>query len=262
MNPSRSPRFLRRARAAGRVARRPSLAAAKTAPVAPPAAVAPPAPSAPGTSPIAPVLAAKAWLLIDMTSGQRLAGENDTARVDPASLTKLMVDYLTLAAIRDKKLTLTQAVPVPVDLYQRVNRRTESVMFIPPGKTATVDDLLHGLIIQSGQRRRAGAGRSGRRQRGELRRDDESRGEADGDERDQLPQSERHERSAALHDGGRPRDPRHAPDQRTSPSSTRSIRRRSSPTTASSRATATCCCGRTTPSTASRPATPTPPATA
>ena len=125
---------------------------AKSAPAPAPAPAAAPAPTsgATGTSPIAPVLAAKAWLLIDMTSGQRLTGENDTARVDPASLTKLMVDYLTLAAVRDKKLTLTQAVPVPVDLYQRVNRKTESVMFIPPGKTATVDDLLHGLIIQSG----------------------------------------------------------------------------------------------------------------
>lgn len=128
-----------------------AFAAPKNAPVAPPVAVQPAAPpAAPGTSPIAPVLAAKAWLLIDMTSSQRLAGENETARVDPASLTKLMVDYLTLAAIRDKKLTLTQAIPVPVDLYTRVNRKTESVMFIPPGKTATVDDLLHGLIIQSG----------------------------------------------------------------------------------------------------------------
>jgi D-alanyl-D-alanine carboxypeptidase (penicillin-binding protein 5/6) len=117
-----------------------------------PAAVAP-APAAnttPSTAPIPPVLAAKAWLLIDMTSNQKLAGENDTTRVDPASLTKLMVDYLTLQAIHDKKLTLTQAIPVPVDLYKRVDRRTESVMFIPPGKTATVDDLLHGLIIQSG----------------------------------------------------------------------------------------------------------------
>lgn len=109
-----------------------------------------PAPAPAAAAPIPPVLAAKAWLLIDMTSNQKLAGENENARVDPASLTKLMVDYLTLAAIRDKKLTLTQAVPVPVDLYKRVNQRTESVMFIPPGKTATVDDLLHGLIIQSG----------------------------------------------------------------------------------------------------------------
>jgi D-alanyl-D-alanine carboxypeptidase (penicillin-binding protein 5/6) len=123
-----------------------ALLTAATPPVVPP----PPAPASPTTTPIAPVLAAKAWLLIDMTSNQRLAGESESARVDPASLTKLMVDYLTLAALRDKKLTLTQAVPVPVDLYKRVDRRTESVMFIPPGKTATVDDLLHGLIIQSG----------------------------------------------------------------------------------------------------------------
>ena len=96
------------------------------------------------------MVAAKAWLLVDLTSNQRLAGSDDNTRVDPASLTKLMVDYLTLAAIRDKKLALTQAVPVPVDIYKRVNQRGESVMFIPPGKTATVDDLLHGLIIQSG----------------------------------------------------------------------------------------------------------------
>ncbi len=102
------------------------------------------------TAPIAPAIEAKAWLLIDLTSNQRLASANENARVDPASLTKLMVDYLVLAAIRDKKLTLAQAVPVPADLYKRVNQKTESVMFIPPGKTATVDDLLHGLIIQSG----------------------------------------------------------------------------------------------------------------
>lgn len=108
------------------------------------------APVAAPTAPVPPVLAAKAWLLIDMTSNQKLTGENENARVDPASLTKLMVDYLTLAAIRDKKLTLTQQVPVPVDIYKRVNQKTESVMFIPPGKTASVDDLLHGLVIQSG----------------------------------------------------------------------------------------------------------------
>jgi D-alanyl-D-alanine carboxypeptidase (penicillin-binding protein 5/6) len=125
-------------------------AATTPAAVAPAPAVAAMPNTAPGTAPIPPVLAAKAWLLIDMTSNQKLAGENDTTRVDPASLTKLMVDYLTLQAIHDKKLTLAQAIPVPADLYKRVDRRTESVMFIPPGKTATVDDLLHGLIIQSG----------------------------------------------------------------------------------------------------------------
>jgi D-alanyl-D-alanine carboxypeptidase (penicillin-binding protein 5/6) len=126
------------------------IAQAATTPAAVAPAPAPAASATPSTAPIPPVLAAKAWLLVDMTSNQKLAGENDTTRVDPASLTKLMVDYLTLQAIHDKKLTLTQAIPVPADLYKRVDRRTESVMFIPPGKTATVDDLLHGLIIQSG----------------------------------------------------------------------------------------------------------------
>ena len=97
-----------------------------------------------------PVLAAKNWLLIDVTSGQTLTGQDATARVDPASLTKLMTEYLVLQALRDKKLSLEQQVNVPVDLYKRVNRKEESVMFIPPGQTASVDDLLHGLIIQSG----------------------------------------------------------------------------------------------------------------
>jgi serine-type D-Ala-D-Ala carboxypeptidase (penicillin-binding protein 5/6) len=98
----------------------------------------------------APVIAAKNWLLVDVTSGQTLAAQDSTARVDPASLTKLMTEYLTLQALHDKKLTLEQQVPVPVDLYKHVNRKEESVMFIPPGQTASVDDLLHGLIIQSG----------------------------------------------------------------------------------------------------------------
>jgi len=100
--------------------------------------------------PLAPTLAARNWLLVDLTSNQVLAAQESAARIDPASLTKLMTDYLTLAAIRDKKLALNQSVPVPADLYKRVDQRAESVMFIPPGKTATVDDLIKGLIIQSG----------------------------------------------------------------------------------------------------------------
>src|ERR1700761_2627702 len=74
-----------------------------------------------------PVLAAKNWLLIDVTSGQTLTGQDANARVDPASLTKLMTEYLVLQALRDKKLTLDQQVNVPVDLYKRVNRKEESV---------------------------------------------------------------------------------------------------------------------------------------
>jgi D-alanyl-D-alanine carboxypeptidase (penicillin-binding protein 5/6) len=52
--------------------------------------------------------------------------------------------------LKDKRLALEQQVPVPANLYKRVNQHQESVMFLPPGKTVTVDELLHGLIIQSG----------------------------------------------------------------------------------------------------------------
>jgi D-alanyl-D-alanine carboxypeptidase (penicillin-binding protein 5/6) len=98
----------------------------------------------------APTIAARNWLLVDLTSGQTLAGDGAAARVEPASLTKLMTEYLTLQALRDKRLTLDQQVHVRPDLYKLVNQKEESVMFIPPGKSASVDDLLHGLIIQSG----------------------------------------------------------------------------------------------------------------
>jgi D-alanyl-D-alanine carboxypeptidase (penicillin-binding protein 5/6) len=100
--------------------------------------------------PSAPVIAAKNWVLVDLTSGQTLAGLDPAGRVDPASLTKLMTEYLTLEALKDKRLALEQQVPVPANLYKRVNQHQESVMFLPPGKTVTVDELLHGLIIQSG----------------------------------------------------------------------------------------------------------------
>jgi len=121
------------------------------APQSAPAAVSSAAPqNSSAEAPNAPSIAARNWLLVDLTSGQSLAGEDANARVEPASLTKLMTEYLVLEALRDKRLTLDQQVPVPVDLYKRVNQHEESVMFIPPGKSASVSDLLHGLIIQSG----------------------------------------------------------------------------------------------------------------
>lgn len=109
-----------------------------------------PALSAYADPPPPPQVAAQNWLLVDVTSGQSLAGGEPNARVEPASLTKLMTEYLTLKALKEKRLTLQQEIPVPADLYHHVNQHEESVMFIPPGKTATVNDLLHGLIIQSG----------------------------------------------------------------------------------------------------------------
>ena len=54
----------------------------------------------------APSIAAKSWLLLDATSGQIIAAQDPNARVEPASLTKVMTAYVTFAALRDKRLTL------------------------------------------------------------------------------------------------------------------------------------------------------------
>lgn len=102
---------------------------------------------APGTlfSPPPPV-AAKAYLLLDYTSGQTLAAQNPDERMEPASLTKLMTAYVTFAALRQKTLALEQAVPVSQRAWQAGGSR----MFIQPGRPVTVAELLRGMIVQSG----------------------------------------------------------------------------------------------------------------
>ena len=94
----------------------------------------------------APAVAARAWLLVDVGSGQTLAANEPDARVEPASLTKLMTAYLAFSALRDKRLTLEQRPPVSERAWKAIGSR----MFIDPARPATVDELLHGMIIQSG----------------------------------------------------------------------------------------------------------------
>jgi len=97
----------------------------------------------------APELAARQYILIDMTTGQTLAQREADAPTDPASLTKLMTAYLVFGALRDKKLTLGQ----PVAVSQRAwNERKgdPSLMFIDTTMRPTVEELLHGMIVQSG----------------------------------------------------------------------------------------------------------------
>jgi D-alanyl-D-alanine carboxypeptidase (penicillin-binding protein 5/6) len=96
--------------------------------------------------PPAPALEARAWLLVDFHSGQPLASHNAAERVEPASLTKLMTAYLTFAALRSKTLQPEQAVPVS----ERARRTQGSRMFIEPHKPVKVDELVRGMIIQSG----------------------------------------------------------------------------------------------------------------
>ncbi len=93
-----------------------------------------------------PALAAKAWLLYDFTSAQTITSANEHERVEPASLTKLMTAYLAFSALRQKTLTLEQVVPVS----DRAWKASGSRMFIQPGKAVKVEELLHGMITQSG----------------------------------------------------------------------------------------------------------------
>jgi D-alanyl-D-alanine carboxypeptidase (penicillin-binding protein 5/6) len=94
----------------------------------------------------APAVAAKAWLLLDASSGQTIASQAANERVEPASLTKLMTAYIAFSAIKNKQLTLTQTIPVS----EKAWRAQGSRMFIDPKNPVTVEELLRGMIVQSG----------------------------------------------------------------------------------------------------------------
>lgn len=110
------------------------------------AALLPAGPAAAQQLPPAPGIAAKAWLLVEFGSGQTLAAENAEQRVDPASLTKLMTAYLTFSALKQGVLKLDQGVPVS----ERAWRTGGSKMFIKVGTQVPVEDLIKGMIVQSG----------------------------------------------------------------------------------------------------------------
>ena len=93
-----------------------------------------------------PAVAAKSYLLLDVHSQQALASRNPGARVEPASLTKLMTAYLTFAALKQKQIQPTQTVAVS----ERAWKAEGSRMFIEPRKPVTVDELMRGMIVQSG----------------------------------------------------------------------------------------------------------------
>ncbi|MBV6410314.1 MAG: D-alanyl-D-alanine carboxypeptidase [Burkholderiales bacterium] len=96
--------------------------------------------------PQAPTIAAKSWLLLDYSTGQALASYNPDERVEPASLTKMMTAYVVLAALKEGRLKPDQAVAVS----ERAWKAQGSRMFIEPKRPVSVDELLHGLIVQSG----------------------------------------------------------------------------------------------------------------
>jgi len=93
-----------------------------------------------------PVIAAPAWLVVDTLSGQTLAAQNADAPRDPASLTKLMTAYVVFDALRAKKIAPAQMVNVSSKAWKADGSR----MFVDPKTPVSVDDLVHGMIVQSG----------------------------------------------------------------------------------------------------------------
>lgn len=94
----------------------------------------------------APTLAAKSYLLLDASANQVLASEAADTQMDPASLTKVMTAYLTFQALKNGSIRLTEAVNISENAWRTGGSR----MFVEPQRPVTVDELLHGMMIQSG----------------------------------------------------------------------------------------------------------------
>jgi D-alanyl-D-alanine carboxypeptidase (penicillin-binding protein 5/6) len=93
-----------------------------------------------------PEVAARAYMLLDVTANQILAAKDIDTPVEPASLTKLMTAYLVFDALKSKKIDLKQSFPVS----ERAWKMPGSRMFIDPKMQVPVEDLVQGMIVQSG----------------------------------------------------------------------------------------------------------------
>ena len=93
-----------------------------------------------------PEIAARSYMLLDLTANQILASKDLDNPVEPASLTKLMTAYLVFDALRQKKISLRQ----PLAVSDRAWKMTGSRMFIDPKMKVPVEDLIKGMIVQSG----------------------------------------------------------------------------------------------------------------
>ena len=113
-------------------------AAAKAAVSAPQALAAP--------TPQVPDIAARSYLLLDVTANQILAAKDIDSPVEPASLTKLMTEYLVFDALKSKKIDLKQTFSVS----ERAWKMPGSRMFIDPKMQVPVEDLIKGMVVQSG----------------------------------------------------------------------------------------------------------------
>ena len=123
-----------------------ALAAAAALPGVPEAATSASPAVAAAAPPVPPAIAASSYLLLDFASGALIVAQNADERREPASLTKLMTAYLTFAALRAGKIVPSQGVTVSEAAWRAEGSR----MFIEPRRAVSVDELLRGMIVQSG----------------------------------------------------------------------------------------------------------------
>ena len=97
-------------------------------------------------APPAPSVIGKAFMVGDLSSGQILAAERADVRFEPASLTKLMTAYVVFAALRDKRIGAEQQVNISVRAWKAPGSR----MFVEPRRPVNVDELIRGMVVQSG----------------------------------------------------------------------------------------------------------------
>ena len=102
--------------------------------------------SNPLITPSAPTLNAKAYILIDINSGKIIAEKNSEEKLPPASLTKMMTLYVISSALRNEQIHLAD----PVRISQEAWKIGGSRMFVKEGQQVSVEDLLKGIIVDSG----------------------------------------------------------------------------------------------------------------
>lgn len=93
-----------------------------------------------------PVVAARAWILVDAVTGQTIAAQNPEQTVEPASLTKIMTVYMAFEALKENRISREQQVTVSEKAWKTPGSR----MFIEPRKPVTVDEIIQGIVVQSG----------------------------------------------------------------------------------------------------------------
>ncbi|MFG6468153.1 D-alanyl-D-alanine carboxypeptidase family protein [Roseateles sp. BYS87W] len=97
-----------------------------------------------------PVLANKAWVLMNYNTGQVLAASNADEPLPPASLTKMMTSYLVEQGLKNGKVKPTDPVTMSESAWCRGGKGGDSCMFVPLNAQASVMDMLRGVVIASG----------------------------------------------------------------------------------------------------------------